>query len=132
MQPVVDVINGDSYTKVGNLLMLAPLPSKTLKRTRSELEEVAAKGDFERYETPEDELPPVKKFRRDRRLVCERRRTEVEESLVEPLREAMKKNVGLFAVQRRPTAARMRFLGKDGLDDAPTPPDTPPSRRRRN
>ena len=126
-----DFINGDTYVRVGNMLLLAPptpsCPTRNIKRRWSSSldHDNAPWSDVERFSTPEDDLCRPRVYRRLRRLAVERRFTEVEDELVEPLHDVLKSEEGLFAVQDRPSDVRISYLGRDGLDDSPTPPTTP-------
>jgi hypothetical protein len=103
------------------------------KRSRSTYEEDDTPSEFipAHFSTPEDNLPPPTRYARLRRRIGERRRLDIERELVGPLYEVMKNNTELFKVQEGPSDVRMAFLGRDGLDDAPTPPGSPERKRRR-
>ena len=56
---------------------------------------------------------------------------EVEPLFVNTLRDIFAMNSNVFKVQERPSDVRMAHLGKDGMDDAPTPPGSPMRKKRR-
>jgi hypothetical protein len=101
------------------------------KRSRDDDDEEPSADIPEKFSTPEDDLPRPTRYHRQRRRTNERRHVEVEGSLVDPLREALKGCTDLFKVQEKPSDVRMAYLGRDGLDDAPTPPASPSRKRMR-
>jgi hypothetical protein len=102
------------------------------KRSRVDDDEDTPADIPEKFSTPEDDLPRPTRYYRQRRRINERRRVESEGSLVDPLREVLMGCTDLFKVQEKPTDVRMAFLGRDGLDDAPTPPASPSRKRRKS
>jgi hypothetical protein len=101
------------------------------KRSRDDDDEEPSADIPEKFSTPEDDLPRPTHYHRQRRRINERRHVEVEGSLVNPLREALKGCTDLFKVQEKPSDVRIAYLGRDGLDNAPTPPASPSRKRRR-
>ena len=99
-----------------------------MKRSCSEYEDNDIPAQFV---TPEDDLPPRTRYHRKHRRIYERRRVEVEPPFVDTLRNIFAMNSNIFKVQERPSDVRIARLGKDRLDDAPTPPGSPMRKRRR-
>jgi hypothetical protein len=134
IQPIVDVIDNQPYSRINKVLFLSPALRTSTKRSRSAYEEDDSSPPDSipsKFSTPEDDLPPPTRYARLRRRIGERRRLDVERELVGPLYKALKGSTELFRVQEGPSDVRMAFLGKDGLDDAPTPPGTPERKRKR-
>ena len=119
---------GETFTRVGNVLLLTRDSPASLKRNRTLLD-VEDEGEVPfiplEFDTPEDSINPLFRYTRNRRCEWERFRADEEDDTFRPIRTAFAHNEEWFWVQEGPSGIRMSFLGKDGLDDAPTPVSSP-------